>query len=165
MLSEDRQEVRLFCFSERRAARKRGIVERFARRFEGALTTLPEGLSRPRTRKRLDKVWQRIGRPKQESRGIAWHHDVELDTDETGQRAMTVGFTRQALPGKMTTHPGVYCLGSNQTEWDKAALWHTCFTLTDLEAVLRSLKSELSPVPCFEQGGSSPRVCAMSYLK
>ena len=66
VLCDDAQEVRLYCFSEERAAKERGIAERFARRFESALTELSEGLSKPRTRKRLDQVWQRIGRLKGE---------------------------------------------------------------------------------------------------
>ena len=88
VLSEDGQEVRLYCFSEERAAKERGIVERFAKRFEEALTKLSEGLSKPRTQKRIDKVWQRIGRLKAQSRGVAQHYAaLELDTDKSGQRA------------------------------------------------------------------------------
>ena len=34
VLSDDSQEPRIFCFSEERAAKERGIVERFALRFE-----------------------------------------------------------------------------------------------------------------------------------
>ena len=142
VLSDDGEEVRLYCFSEQRAAIERGIAERFARRFESALTELSEGLSKPRTRKRLDQVWQRIGRLKEKSRGFAQHYDIELDTDETGQRATAVRFTRRALPGSMMTHPGVYCLRSSETDWDESTLWRTYFMLTDLEAVFRSLKSE-----------------------
>ena len=47
----------------------------------------------------------------------------------------------------MMTHPGVYCLRSNQTDWDETTLWRTYFTLTDLEAAFRSLKSELGLRP------------------
>ena len=149
VLSEEGQEVRLYCFSEERAAKERGIAERFARRFEDALTQLSEGLSRPRTQKRLDKVWQRIGRLKAQSRGVAQHYDVELDTDETGERATAVRFTRRPVSGTMMTHPGVYCLRSSETDWDEATLWRTYFTLTDLEAVFRSLKSELGLRPIY----------------
>ena len=149
VLSDDGQEVRLYCFSEARAAKERGIVERFAQRFETALTELSEGLSRPRTHKRVDKVWQRIGRLKEKSRGIAQHYDIELDTDKSAKRATAVRFTRQALPGSMMTHPGVYCLRSNETDWDEATLWRTYFMLTDLEAVFRSLKSELGLRPIY----------------
>ena len=69
---------------------QRGIVERFAKRFEDALTQLSNGLSKPRTQKRLDKVWQHIGRLKEKSRGIAQHYDIELDTDEAGERTTAV---------------------------------------------------------------------------
>ena len=54
-----------------------------------------------------------------------------------------------AGPASHTTHPGVYCLRSNETEWDEATLWRTYFTLTDLEAVFRSLKSELGLRPIY----------------
>ena len=149
VLSDDAQEVRLYCFSEERAAKERGIVERFAKRFEDALTKLSEGLSKPRTQKRLDKVWQRIGRLKENSRGVAQHYVVELDTDPSGQRATAIRFERRPLSGSMMTHPGVYCLRSNQTDWDEATLWRTYFTLTDIEAVFRSLKSELGLRPIY----------------
>ena len=149
VVSDDGQEVRLYCFSEERAAKERGIVERFAKRFEDALTQLSDGLSKPRTHKRLDKVWQRIGRLKAQSRGVAQHYDVELDTDETAQHATAVRFTRRPVAGTMMTHPGVYCLRSNQTDFDEATLWRTYFTLTDIEAVFRSLKSELGLRPIY----------------
>ena len=149
VLSDDAQEARLYCFSEARAAKERAIVERFAQRFEAALTRLSDGLSKPRTHKRTDQVWQRIGRLKETSRGVAQHYDIELDTNETGERATAVHFTRRPLPGSMLTHPGVYCLRTNQTDWDESTLWRTYFTLTDIEAVFRSLKSELGLRPIY----------------
>ena len=149
VLSDDGQEARLYCFSQARAAKERAIVERFAQRFEAALARLSDGLSKPRTHKRTDQVWQRIGRLKETSRGVAQHYDIELDTDETGERATAVRFTRRPLPGSMLTHPGVYCLRTNQTDWDESTLWRTYFTLTDIEAVFRSLKSELGLRPIY----------------
>jgi len=47
------------------------------------------------------------------------------------------------------TLPGVYCLRTNQERWDETTLWHTYTMLTDLEAVFRSLKSELGLRPVF----------------
>ena len=49
----------------------------------------------------------------------------------------------------MVTHPGVYCLRSNETTWDETRLWQTYTMLTDLESVFRSLKSELGLRPIF----------------
>ena len=149
VLSDDAQEARLYCFSQARAAKERAIVERFAQRFEAALTRLSDGLSKPRTHKRTDQLWQRIGRLKETSRGVAQHYDIELDTNQTGERVTAVRFTRRPLPGSMLTHPGVYCLRTNQTDWDESTLWRTYFTLTDIEAVFRSLKSELGLRPIY----------------
>ena len=56
VVSTDPDEVRLYCYSEERAEKERGIVERFAARFETALTKLNDGLARPRAHKRLDQV-------------------------------------------------------------------------------------------------------------
>ena len=143
----DGGEVRLYCYSEDRAKKERGIAERFAERFEQDLKALHEGLSRPGTQKRIDLIWQRIGRMREKSRGAGQHYEVKVDLDETGQRAVAVHFTRQPVDGTLATHPGVYCLRSNETDWDEAALWRTYTLLTDLEAVFRSLKSELGLRP------------------
>ena len=49
----------------------------------------------------------------------------------------------------MATHPGVYCLRSNEMAWDEERLWRTYTMLTDLESVFRSLKGELGLRPVF----------------
>ena len=51
----------------------------------------------------------------------------------------------------MITHPGVYCLRTNVEDWDEEVLWRTYTSLTDVEAVFRSLKSELGLRPIFHQ--------------
>ncbi len=43
------EEVRLYCYSERRAGKEQGISQRFAERFEAALQAMADGLARPRT--------------------------------------------------------------------------------------------------------------------
>ena len=143
----DGGEVRLYCYSEERAAKERGIAERFAARFERDLDALHEGLSRPRTQKKPDKIWQRIGRLREKSRGVGQHYEIEVEVDETGKRAVAVRWRKKPLAGTMLTHPGVYCLRSNETDWSEERLWRTYTLLTDLEAVFRALKSELGLRP------------------
>ena len=53
------------------------------------------------------------------------------------------------MTGTVATHPGVYCLRSNELTWDEEKLWRTYTMLTDLESVFRSLKSELGLRPVF----------------
>lgn len=147
--AEDGQEVRLYCYSEARAAKEHGMARRFAERFEGELQKLAEGLSRPRTHKRIDQLWERIGRLKEKSRGAAQHYHIEIIPDDSGEKAAAITWQRRPVAGSTLTHPGVYCLRSNETAWDEEALWRSYIMLTDLEAVFRSLKSELGLRPIF----------------
>lgn len=145
------EEVRLYCYSERRAGKEQGISQRFAERFEAALQAMAEGLARPRTTKRIDKLWERIGRLKEKSHGAGQHYHIEIIPDASGEKAQAIRWQRRPIDGTMTTHPGVYCLRSNALTWDAEQLWRTYMMLTDLEAVFRSLKSELGLRPIFHR--------------
>ncbi|MCK5690552.1 IS1634 family transposase [Myxococcota bacterium] len=147
--SEDGKEVLLYCHSEQRAKKEEGITKRFMERFETELKKLSEGLSRPRTTKRAVKIWERIGRLKEKSRGISQHYKIDLVLDESGENATAIHWERKLVNGTLVTHPGVYSLRSNETDWDEERMWRTYIMLTDLEAVFRSLKSELGLRPIY----------------
>ncbi len=70
-----------------------------------------------------------------------------MQADDRGRNATAVAWKRQLLEGSGATHSGVHGLRANSVGWDAERLWSTCVTRTDLEAVLRSLKSELGPRP------------------
>ena len=143
------KEVRLYCYSEQREQKEQGINRRFCERFEAGLKNIADGLSKPRTEKRLDKLHERIGRLKEKSKGIGQHYDIELLPDASGKKAVELRWTKQPQAGTRLTHPGVYCLRSNQCDWDSERLWRTYIMLTDLEAVFRSFKSELGLRPVY----------------
>jgi transposase len=149
VLSEDGTEVRLYCHSEGRETKETAITGRFTTGFEAGLAKLAAGLSKPRGHKKLADIQQRIGRLKEKSRGIGQHYDIVVTPDETGTKAASVTWAKTPVEGSMLTHPGVYCLRSNETTWDAETLWHTYTMLTDLEAVFRGLKSELGLRPVF----------------
>ena len=148
-VSEDGKEVRLYCHSPGREMKELGMLERFATGFENGLKKIAEGLTKPRSEKRHDKLLLRIGRLKQKSRGTSQHYKIDLVADESGKKATGLTWSRVPVEGTMATHPGVYCLRSNETGWDEAKLWRTYTMLTDLESVFRSLKSELGLRPVY----------------
>ncbi len=149
---EAASELRLLCCSEARAEKELGITERFMTRFEDALQKLHDGLSRPRTRKQVAYVWQRIGRIRQKSRGAGQHYSIDVVTDpENSEKAVGLIWTRTPRASTMLTHPGVYCLRTNQLDWDAETLWRTYSMLTDVESVFRSPKSELGLRPVYHR--------------
>lgn len=149
--SDDGEELYLYCHSEARARKEQAIERRFAERFEAELSRIHDGLSRPRTTKRIDKLWERIGRLKEKSRGIGQHYTIELEPDASGDNAIALRWQRHTTPRSRGSHPGVYCLRTNETGWDPERLWRTYTMLTDLESVFRTLKSELGLRPIFHQ--------------
>ena len=148
-VSEDGKEVRLYCHSAGREKKETGMAERFAKAFESGLQKLVGGLQKPRGEKRQDKLMERIGRLKQKSHGASQHYTIELATDDCGKTVTAITWKKVLVEGTMATHPGVYCLRSNEMGWDAEKLWRTYTMLTDLESVFRSLKSELGLRPVY----------------
>lgn len=148
-ISEDGTEVRLYCHSQGRQEKESAMTKRFMERFETGLAKVSAGLSKPRGEKNLNKLLERIGRLKEKGHGIGQHYKIELTPDESGKKAISLPWEKIPIDGTQLTHPGVYCLRTNETAWDEAGLWHTYTMLTDLEAVFRSLKSELGLRPVF----------------
>jgi len=148
-LSEDGKEVRLHCHSEGRAAKETAMSTLFCERYVAGLQKIVDGLQKPRAEKRYDKLLERIGRLKQKSRGASQHYTLNFTADDTGRLVTALTWEKTTVEGTMVTHPGVYCLRSNELEWDEATLWRTYTMLTDLESVFRSLKSELGLRPVY----------------
>ena len=135
-VSEDGGEVRLYCRSEERAHKERGIVERFSRRFEQGLARISEGLSRPRAHKGIEKVRERIGRLKEQSRGVAQHYTIEVLTDDSGRKATALTWKRQPARARWSPIRGsTACAATRPTGTRRACgaptplspTWKRCF--------------------------------------
>lgn len=148
-VSQDGKERLLHCHSPSRQLKEEAMHAKASQRFEAGLQQISEGLNKPRCEKRHDKLLERVGRLKQKSGGASQHFTVDLATDDSGK--IVTGLTWQKTPvnGTMATHPGVYCLRTNELAWDEERLWRTYTMLTDLESVFRSLKSELGLRPVY----------------
>jgi transposase len=140
-------EIELYCHSAQRECKERAMDTLFAQRFETALENLHQGLNKKHTVKRYDKVLGRIGRLKQRYARSARYYEITVEHNESSTHATAIAWKR--VTPTEDTYPGVYCLRTNHESWDEATLWHTYTMLTELEAVFRSLKSELGLRPVF----------------
>jgi len=78
-------------------------------------------------------------------------YSTTVEKDKKTDNAVNISWQQQPAPDTTDTYPGVYCLRTSQTDWDESTLWNTYTMLTDLEAVFRSLKSELGLRPIHHQ--------------
>lgn len=145
VVSADGDELELYCHSEQREKKDQSIQTLSQQRFEAALEKLASGLQKKRSVKQYDKIVERIGRLKQKYSRAAQYYDITVEQQDN--MASAIHWTRTT--SIEDTFPGVYCLRTNQTQWDDVTIWQTYTMLTDLEAVFRSLKSELGLRPIF----------------
>ena len=145
-------EVELYCHSQRKEAKEAAMKQRVSSRLEAELEHLAAGLHKPRRLKSAEKVCEKIGRLRQKYSRASRYYDITIETDEGKKKATAIHYERiEPKAEDPNAHPGVYCLRSNQMQWDEQKLWSTYTMLTDLEAVFRSLKSELGMRPVYHQ--------------
>ena len=150
-INEETDEIELYCHSTRREEKEKAIQNRFTTRYEDALKKLNTGLHKKGCVKKYDKVVERIGRLKQRYFKAAKRYLVTIEKDDQSGKATQINWELKAPTDTNDSHPGVYCLRTNEKNWDEALLWRTYTMLTDLESVFRSLKSELGLRPIFHQ--------------
>lgn len=142
-------EIKLACWSEKRAAKDEGINTRFREKYEAELKKINEGLQKPRYTKKRDAINERIGRLKEKCKRVSAHYRLEMTVDETKDHVTSLSWYYEPLKNSKQTDPGVYKLRTSLIDWDDEALWRTYTMLTDLESVFRSLKSELGMRPVY----------------
>jgi transposase len=144
-------EILLYCYSPARAEKDRAIDTTKAERFEATLQKLVAGLAKPRGAKDAAKIQQRIGRAKQKYARAAQHYVIDIVLDASGKTVTGISWNKQLKSGTAATHPGVYCLRTTLTAPTDTELWRIYSMLTNLEAVFRSLKTDLGLRPVHHQ--------------
>lgn len=141
-------ESELYCYSELKEKKERGIREQAFLRYEAGLKKILAGLKNKRTSKKYEKVLERFGRLKEKYKSVGYAYDVEIIADQKKKNAIDIKWTR--IEGKQKA-AGTYCLRSNRDDLDEQTLWNIYITLTELEAAFRCLKSELGMRPVYHQ--------------
>jgi len=153
------QEIELYCHSLPREAKEDSMQQRVQTKFTEALDYLNEGLTKPRRMKKYDKVLQKVGALKSDYSSISKYYDVVVskcprskkDSSSDSDNALSVTYKEKIGTDDKSAMNGVYCLRTNNTTMDNKTLWKTYTTLTDLEAVFRTLKTELGLRPIFHK--------------
>jgi transposase len=151
IFDEETQETLLYCHSSKREEKDQAIGNRFVNRFEEDLRKLSNGLDKKRCLKKYDKVMMKIGRLRQKYSRVSKQYTISVEKEDASGNATKIDWQRSPAPNTTDTYPGVYCLRTSHTDWDESTLWNTYTMLTDLEAVFRSLKSELGLRPVHHQ--------------
>jgi hypothetical protein len=151
VVNEETKEIELFVHSCTKELKEKSMQNRVQKIFIEKLQYLKDGLPVKRRTKEYEKVCEAVGRLKERYSTIAQYYNIKVQKDPNGINAIDITWEEKISLENKTALNGVYCLRSNCTNLDEKTLWKTYTTLTDLEAVFRSLKSELGLRPIFHQ--------------
>jgi len=151
VINKETKEIELFVHSKAKELKENSMQTRVQTLLIEKLQYLKDGLTIKRRTKDYEKVVESIGRLKERYSTVAQYYNIEIKKDEKSKNAIDIIWSeKQSLDNKSALN-GVYCLRSNCIDLDETTLWKTYTTLTDLEAVFKSLKSELGLRPIFHQ--------------
>jgi len=156
------EEIELYCHSKPREAKENSMQERVQTKFIKAIEYLNDGLVLPRRTKDYDKVLQKVGALKSDHYTISKYYTICVKKDPNSTNAISVTYKEKIGTDDKSAMNGVYCLRTNNTIMDNKTLWKTYTSLTDLESVFRTLKTELGLRPIFHK--TSNRVDAHLFI-
>ena len=148
------QEIELYCHSVPREAKENSMQQRIQTKFTQSLDYLSDGLTKPRRTKKYAKVLEKIGSLKSDYASIAKYYTIDIKKDPESENALSLTYKEKIGDDNKSVMNGVYCLRTNNTTMDNKTLWKTYTTLTDLESVFRTLKTELGLRPIFHKTDS-----------
>jgi transposase len=139
------EELYVLTRSLNRAEKERAIRLRMLHGLRKDLAKLSKAVRSGRVRRR-ELIYKRLGRL-EERWPTAWPYLKEVELTDSDLRW---SWNRKKLRNAWL-HQGTYLLRTNLTDRDPQLLWHQYIQLTDLEAVFRTFKSELSLRPIFHR--------------
>jgi transposase len=148
--SSEGEEKWLYCESEAKAAVASQMKQSFRKRFEEDLKKVAEGLSKPKGRKKYQKIIERIGRLKEKHKHISGCYEIQVTLAEDGINASSVDWTvkNEKMEEKLT---GKYFLRTNLLDKGPEELWQIYNTLRRVEDAFRFMKSSLGLRPVYHQ--------------
>ena len=141
------EDTYIYVKSERKAKKENAMKELFTKRYETQLENINAALGKKGGTKKLDKVWERIGKLKEKYPTANKYYSIEVKTDEDHKNATEIKWIKKEIKSQS----GVYFLRTSLKEKQQTLVWTIYNTLTQIEATFRVLKTDLSLRPVFHQ--------------
>jgi len=137
----------LFVRSEKKAKKEVSMHEKFTTHFEEGLKQVMFGIQSKGGTKKLEKVWERIGRLKERYPSAHRFYDIQV---ASGNGIATKLEWKKIIPVSRKEE-GVYFLRTSVKQVDEKGFWDIYNTIREIESVFRTLKSDLKMRPVFHK--------------
>lgn len=139
----------MYVQSDQKRIKEQSMTDKISTRFEEELGSLSNGLDKKGTTKKVDKVWERIGRLKERYRMVSGKYNIDIEA----KNGIATKVTWQQKKSKKTgtTDHGVYFIRTNIEKSNESQLWDVYNTVREVEATFRVLKTDLLLRPIHHQ--------------
>lgn len=139
----------MYVQSEQKRVKEQSMADKIFSRFEEELRGLSKGLDKKGTTKKIEKVWERIGRLKEKYRLVSGKYTIEVDA--TNGIATRVIWQKKKTEKTSATDHGVYFIRTNIEKSNEVQMWNVYNTVREVEATFRCLKTDLQLRPVHHQ--------------
>ena len=143
------EDTYMYVRSEQKAVKEASMNDHFSQRYEEEIEKIKTALGKKGGTKKLEKVWERIGRLKERYPTANKHYSIEVVPDGEGKNAADVKWAKNTVKPKESE--GVYFIRTSLKGEEEDTLWTIYNTLTEIEATFRVLKTDLALRPVFHK--------------
>jgi transposase len=139
----------LWVKSKAKALKENSMNGLLSQRFEEGIQSISQGINKKGGTKRIDKVYERIGRLKQKYPSVHRYYDISLEDDGNG---IATAISCSHKKGEDTEKKeGIYFLRTTMDETDEQTLWSIYNTIREIEYTFRVLKTDLDLRPIYHK--------------
>lgn len=120
-----------------------------SQRFEAEIQNIQEGISKKGGTKKLNKVYERIGRLKQKYPSVHTRYDITVCDDGNG--TATSLSCRHKTGRNEDNQAGIYFLRTSITKIDEHTFWSIYNVIREIEYTFRVLKTDLDLRPIYHK--------------
>jgi len=140
-------EQRIYVHSEAKQWTQDQIRNKKCNQYEEELCYLHEGLSIRGRLKKLDKVYQKMGRLKEKYKLVSHLYDVIVVEKEGSKNAQALRVVKNGSYEDQIQASGGYVIRTSHVDWKPERVIRTYHRLTEIESAFRVMKSELGIRP------------------
>lgn len=148
----------LWVRSHAKALKEQSMNGLLAQRFEEGIQSIGEGIAKKGGTKKLNKVYERIGRLKQKYPSVHCYYEITINDD--GHDTATGISCRHKTGEDPDRQAGVYFLRTSLKGNDETMLWSIYNTIREIEYTYRVLKTDLDLRPIYHKTDGA----AMAHL-
>ena len=156
----DQPDTWMYVQSEAKKIKEQSMLTKLMERFEENLNEIIASLAKAKANKKIEKIWERIGRAKEKHHRVSGRYLIKVEQKEG--LVIKMAWEVNQSPTNEDKANGVYFIRTNYESPTETELWDIYNTIRGVESTFRCFKSDLNIRPVHHQ--LDARIQAHIYL-